>query len=58
MESQEQEIEDLEERRKVEVVDSEEWSRGAGDEDTGLVDGIVGGVEGAIVLEWGGGDWK
>jgi len=37
-------------------VESEEGGGGAGDEDAGLVDGVVGGVEGAVVGEGGGGE--
>lgn len=35
---------------------SEKGRGGAGDEDAGLVDGVVGWVEGAVVLEGGGGE--
>jgi len=38
----------LEEGGEVEVVESEEGGGGAGDEDAGLVDGVVGWVEGAV----------
>ena len=37
---------------------SDKGGRGAGDEYAGLVDGIVGGVKGAVVVEWCGGQRK
>ena len=40
------------------MVYANKGGRGAGDEDAGLVDGIVGGVEGAVVVEWCGGQGK
>ena len=36
-------------------MDSDKGGRGAGDEDAGLVDGIVCRVKGAVVVEWCGG---
>lgn len=53
---QDGEIYALEQGGEVEVVESEEGGGGAGDEDAGLVDGVVGGVEGAVVGEGGGGE--
>ena len=37
------------------MVYSDKGGRGAGDENAGLVDGIVGRVKGAVVVEWCGG---
>lgn len=40
------------------MVDADEGGGGAGDEDADLVDGVVGGVEGAVFVEGGGGEWE
>lgn len=40
------------------MVNAEEWGRGAGDEDAGLVKEGVGWVEGSVVAEGGGGEGK
>lgn len=37
-------------------MDAEEGGRGTGNEDAGLVEEVVGRVEGAVVVEWGGGE--
>ena len=55
---EEGEVEELEQAREVEGSDAEEGERGAGEEDAELVDGAVGGVEGAIVFEGGRGKGK
>lgn len=52
VEGQEDEIRDLEERGDIEMVDAEERGRRARDENSGLVDGIVGGIKGAEILKW------
>lgn len=44
-------IDNLEERREIEMMDSEERSRGAGEENADLIDGIVGWVKGPEVFE-------
>jgi hypothetical protein len=46
MQGENNKIGDLEKRRDVEVVDTDERCRGARDEDTDLVDGAVGAVKG------------
>ena len=51
--SEQEEVEDLEEGRGVQVMDAEERGRGTRDEDAGLVEEVVGWVEGAVVFEWG-----
>lgn len=48
MRAQEGEVEELEDRGGVEVVEAEEGEGGAGEEDEGLVEGEVGGVEGFV----------
>lgn len=40
------------------MVDAEERGRGPRNEDAGLVDEVVGRVEGAVMFEWGGGEGK
>ena len=47
------EIEALQEGGEVEVVQTDERGGGAGEEDAGLVEGGVDGVEGAVVGEGG-----
>ena len=37
------------------MVYSDKGGRGTGDEDARLVDGVVGGIKGAVVVEWCGG---
>lgn len=53
---EDREIQPLQHGGDVEPVDAEEGRGGAGDEDPGLVDGVVDGVEGAVVREGGGGE--
>ena len=53
MGGQEQQVEDLEQRGQVEIMNAEERGRGAGDKNSDLVEGVVGRVEGAEMLEWG-----
>ena len=49
MEYKEEKIEYLKERREVKVVDAEEGRRGAGEENSRLIDGVVDRVEGPVV---------
>lgn len=51
MESKQNEVCYLQERRQVKVMDSEERGGGSGYKDTDLVDRVVGRVEGPIFLE-------
>lgn len=55
---QQDEVEALEQGRRVQGVDAEQGQRGAREEDAGLVEGVVGRVEGAVVAEGGGGERK
>ena len=51
MSDEQEEISDLQKGGEVKIVDTEERRRGAGEEDAELVDGGVGGVEGAVAGE-------
>ena len=54
--SEKEEVEYLQERRRVEAVDADEWGRGTGNEDACLIEEAIGGVEGAVPFEWGRGE--
>ncbi|MCJ1388474.1 hypothetical protein MMC18_001321 [Xylographa bjoerkii] len=56
LQDEQEQIEALEEGGRVQAVDAHEGGRGAGEEDAGLVDELVGGVEGAVGGEGGGGE--
>lgn len=53
MQCKQNEIPDLKKRGKVEMVDAYKGRRGARDEDTDLVNGIVGAVKGPVLIEGG-----
>lgn len=56
MQGEQQQIQALEQRGRVQSVDADEGRRGARDEDAELVDGGVGRVEGAVAAEGGAGE--
>ena len=49
MECEKEKIKNLKERREVKVVEAEEGRRGAGEENSSLIDGVVDRVEGPVV---------
>ncbi len=56
MQEEDKQVGALEEGGEVEVAEAEKGKGGAGEEDAELVEGGVGGVEGAVVREGGGGE--
>jgi hypothetical protein len=52
--SEQNEIGNLQKGWEIEIVNADKGCGGARDEDTDLVNGVVGAVEGAIFVEWGG----
>ena len=54
MKDQKEKIENLEKRREVQVVDTEKGCGRTGEKNSSLVDGIIDGIEGAVVSEWSG----
>lgn len=58
MGEEDDQIDALQEAGRVQPVDAEEWRAGARDEDAGLVEKVVGRIEGAEVFERRGVEWK